>query len=190
MKIGMMPGVLAASVLLSACSVHEPALPESDQIIDLRVNDNGMTAVSRDYVYYFDNQRGLYDRWKALSQEYGNHVRGMAIHFEVDKRDVEAQYNTWIDEKGLSAQQRLDLTQKYAAVPAKTAGQQVVTFRATGHWGETRNFSQDSSFQQMNPPITVTISDKTRGVNPLWVPVMVPAFPFIMVYGCATGPCV
>lgn len=182
---------LAATLLVAGCSVHEPALPTRDSLIWFKANQDSLAAASSQYLYQFDDRKQLYGQWQALSQSYGTAIRGVAINFEVDGNRVEAQYSTYIDTRSLSEQQKNQLTAKYDATPSTvSADQKVVTFRANGYWHPARTISSTEGYQQLNPPLPVTINDKTRGMNPLWVPIIVPAFPLILMYGCATGPCV
>lgn len=185
-------GVLLALLMLIGCSVSSPQLPETEKIVYFKAGDNFLLARGDEHTYDFSGAetRRLYDRWLVLKRDYGDAVRGMTVNFDVNNRDVQAQYNTFIRTDRLQPGQKEALVRDYGAKATSDPQTMVVSFRASGSYGLSRNYVMDDKFIKLDPPVTVSINDKTRGVNPLWIPLMIPAFPFIMAYGCATGRCI
>ncbi len=185
-------GVLLALFMLIGCSVSSPRLPETEEIVYFKAGNDFLLARGDKYTYSFSgaSTRSLYDRWLILKRDYGDAVRGMTVNFEANGDKVNAQYNTFIRVDRLKPGQRETLRRDFAAQPTANSQELVVTFQASGYSGLSRNYIMDDGYVKLDPPITVTINDKTRGINPLWIPLMIPAFPFIMAYGCATGRCI
>lgn len=191
-RLALPAGVLFALVMLIGCTVSSPRLPKTEKIVYFKAGNDFLLARGDEYTYSFSGAgtRNLYDRWLALKRDYGDAVGGMTVNFEANDDKVNAQYNTFIRVDRLKPGQRETLQRDYGAQPTANSQELVVTFQASGYSGLSRNYIMDDGYVKLDPPITVTINDKTRGVNPLWIPLMIPAFPFIMAYGCATGRCI
>ena len=191
-RLALPAGVLFALVMLIGCTVSSPRLPETEKIVYFKAGDSVLLARGEKYTYSFSgaSTRSLYDRWLVLKRDYGDAVRGMTVNFEANDDKVNAQYNTFIHIDRLKPGQKEMLQRDYNAQPTADPQEWVVTFQASGYSGLSRNYIMDDGYVKLDPPITVSINDKTRGINPLWIPLIIPAFPFIMAYGCAKGPCV
>ncbi|WP_313486740.1 hypothetical protein [Pseudescherichia sp.] len=185
-------GLLLALFMLIGCSVSSPRLPETEKIGYFKAGENALLARGEEYTYSFSgaSTRSLYDRWLTLKRDYGDAVRGMTVNFEANGDKVDAQYNTFIRVDRLKPGQKEVLQHDYSAQSTANPQELVVTFQASGYSGLSRNYIMDDGYVKLDPPITVSINDKTRGINPLLIPLIIPAFPFIMAYGCAKGPCV
>ena len=64
-----------------------------------------------------------------------------------------------------------------------------VLFKATGFWTAS-DASDLAAAYQLAHPVVVSINDKTKTISSLGAVALAPLFPFYMMYGCATGPCV
>jgi len=191
-RLALPAGLLLALFMLIGCSVSSPRLPETEKIGYFKAGENVLLARGEEYTYSFSgaSTRSLYDRWLTLKRDYGDAVRGMTVNFEANGDKVNAQYNTFIRVDRLKPGQKEVLQHDYSAQSTANAQELVVTFQASGYSGLSRNYIMDDGYVKLDPPITVSINDKTRGINPLLIPLIIPAFPFIMAYGCAKGPCV
>jgi len=191
-RLALPAGLLLALFMLIGCSVSSPRLPETEKIGYFKAGENVLLARGEEYTYSFSgaSTRSLYDRWLTLKRDYGDAVRGMTVNFEANGDKVNAQYNTFIRVDRLKPGQKEVLQHDYSAQSTANPQELVVTFQASGYSGLSRNYIMDNGYVKLDPPITVSINDKTRGINPLLIPLIIPAFPFIMAYGCAKGPCV
>ena len=191
-RLALPAGVLFALFMLIGCSVSSPNLPPTEKLIYFKAGDDVLLTGNDKHTYAFSGAgtRRLYDRWLALKRDYGDAVRGMTVNFDVNNDDVNAQYNTFIHTDRLTPEQKAALQRDYGAKATSDPQVQVVSFHASGNYGLSRNYVMDEPYTRLDPPVTVSINDKTRGINPLWIPIMIPAFPFIMAYGCATGRCI
>lgn len=191
-RLALPAGLLLALFMLIGCSVSSPRLPETEKIGYFKAGENVLLARGEEYTYSFSgaSTRSLYDRWLTLKHDYGDAVRGMTVNFEANGDKVNAQYNTFIRVDRLKPGQKEVLQHDYSAQSTANPQELVVTFQASGYSGLSRNYIMDDGYVKLDPPITVSINDKTRGINPLLIPLIIPAFPFIMAYGCAKGPCV
>ncbi|POU01874.1 hypothetical protein C3369_10395 [Escherichia sp. ESNIH1] len=191
-RLALPAGLLLALFMLIGCSVSSPRLPKTEKIGYFKAGENVLLARGEEYTYSFSgaSTRSLYDRWLTLKRDYGDAVRGMTVNFEANGDKVNAQYNTFIRVDRLKPGQKEVLQHDYSAQSTANPQELVVTFQASGYSGLSRNYIMDDGYVKLDPPITVSINDKTRGINPLLIPLIIPAFPFIMAYGCAKGPCV
>lgn len=191
-RLALPAGLLLALFMLIGCSVSSPRLPETEKIGYFKAGENVLLARGEEYTYSFSgaSTRSLYDRWLTLKRDYGDAVRGMTVNIEANGDKVNAQYNTFIRVDRLKPGQKEVLQHDYSAQSTANPQELVVTFQASGYSGLSRNYIMDDGYVKLDPPITVSINDKTRGINPLLIPLIIPAFPFIMAYGCAKGPCV
>ena len=55
---------------------------------------------------------------------------------------------------------------------------------------DTANIERAYDLGQLAHPVVVSINDKTKTISSLGAVALAPLFPFYMMYGCATGPCV
>ncbi|MHC3478120.1 hypothetical protein ACYFX7_02525, partial [Klebsiella pasteurii] len=96
-----------------------------------------------------------------------------------------------LDKRRLDASQQTLLTNQYKA-KALDNEHLGVLFKATGFWSTVDPNELDDAYR-LASPVVVSINDTTQTISPLGeialIP-LVPLFPLVMMYGCATGPCV
>lgn len=184
--------VLFFIVLLGGCTTTTP-MPKWDKITALEVRQDRITAYSSKYAYNFirhDPHADAYARYAEFYQEFASHVPGVAVNFVVKDEKVTAEYKALVDASGLSAAQIERLRYHYGANIIEPNKKLVVTFKAQGDVVYILQHPPGPDTRDLEKPVTVTINDTTEQ-NVSWVaPLLIPAFPLIMIYGCATGPCV
>ncbi len=113
------------------------------------------------------------------------------MNFVVKQHEVVAEYLVVLDKRRLDASQLSLLTTQYHAT-ALDNDHLGVLFKATGFWSTVDPNELDDAYR-LARPVVVSINDKTQTISPLGeialIP-LVPLFPLVMMYGCATGPCV
>lgn len=184
--------VLFFIVLLGGCATTSP-MPEWDTITALEVRQDRITAFSNKYAYNFirnDPHADAYARYAEFYQEFASHVPGVAVNFVVKDEKVTAEYKALVDVSGLSAAQIERLRYHYGANIIEPNKKLAVTFKAQGDVVYILQHPPGPDTRTLEKPVTVTINDTTEQ-NVSWVaPLLIPAFPLMMIYGCATGPCV
>ncbi|WP_039054788.1 hypothetical protein [Enterobacter sp. Bisph1] len=179
-------------MLLAGCAMTSP-MPEWDKITKLEVTQTRITAYSSNYAYSFerqDPQQDAYAQYAGFYQEFASHIPGVEVNFVVKDEKVTAQYRAFVDATGLTAAQIERLRYHYRATIIEPNKKLAVTFNAHGNVIYIRQHPPGPTTRKLEKPVTVTINDNTKQ-NVSWAaPLMVPAFPLIMIYGCATGRCI
>lgn len=178
--------------LLAGCATTSP-MPEWDKITAFEVRQDRITAYSSNYAYNFmrqDPHNDAYAHYAAFYNEFANVIPGVAVNFVVKDEKVTAQYTAFVDASSLSAAQIERLRYHYRASIIEPGKKLAVTFTAQGNVVYILRHPRGKTAQELEKPITVTITDHTVQQRSLAAPLMIPAFPLIMMYGCATGRCI
>ena len=93
-----------------------------------------------------------------------------------------------MDQRKLDAGQHSELVNQYHAVQIDN-DRLGVLFKATGFWTAS-DASDLAAAYQLAHPVVVSINDKNKTISSLVAVALAQLFPFYMMYGCATGPCV
>ncbi|WLI75055.1 hypothetical protein Q5705_10565 [Kosakonia sp. H02] len=183
--------LLCVIALLSGCVMTSP-MPTWDKITELEVRLDRITAYSQKYAYNFERKdtHDAYTQYAAFYQEFSSHIPGVAVNFVVKDEKVTAEYKAFVDANGLSAAQIERLRYHYHANIIEPNKKLAVTFRAEGEVIYILRHPPGPDTRKLEKPVTVTINDTTRQEVSWVAPLIVPIFPLVMMYGCATGPCV
>lgn len=186
----MLKYLLALTITVLTGCTSAPNLPPTDTIINVKPTESGITANSNKYSYRFF-RNGVpqeYQRYNAFYQRFNQVASGVRVNFVVKQHEVVAQYLVVIDKRRLDAAQQTLLTEQYQAT-ALDSDHLGVLFKASGFWTNVEPGDLDES-HRLATPIVVSINDKTQAMTTLGAIALVPIFPLVMMYGCATGPCV
>jgi len=183
---------LLAVMMLTACE-SAPNLPPTDTIVAIKPIESGIIASSDKYSYRFFRE-GVpqeYQRYKTFYERFHEQASGVRVNFAVKEHDVTADYLVVIDKHKLDAAQHSALINEYKAVPIDN-DRLGVMFKATGFWSSSYAPELAAPYK-LERPVVVSINDQTQTVSTLGaialIP-LVPLFPLLMMYGCATGPCI
>lgn len=181
--------IVALVVFLTGC-VSQPSLPSSDTIVKIKTSDSSIVANSNKYSYRFSRPglRGEFQRYKTFYERYQRQILGVRVNFNVTNNEVVAEYTAIVDGRRLDDTQRPQLTSEYKAT-AMEQGYLGVLFQTDGFWTNASPDDLDDSYT-LKSPIVVSINDKTKVMSPYAGVLLLPVFPLVMMYGCATGPCV
>ena len=175
----MMKYVLSLVVvaILAGCT-STPNLPPRDTIVAMKPTESGIVASSAKYSYRFvrDGVPQEYQRYKTFYERFHQ------------QHEVTAEYLVVMDQRKLDAGQHSELVNQYHAVQIDN-DRLGVLFKATGFWTAS-DASDLAAAYQLAHPVVVSINDKTKTISSLGAVALAPLFPFYMMYGCATGPCV
>ena len=177
-------------MVLSGCATTVP-MPKEDTLNYLRVTDNYITVLSDKYGYVFqrDKTHDVYTHYKAFYNEFGDKSPGVAVFFVVKDKDVTAEYRAIVDATQLTPAQTDRLKYHYNAHVMESGKTLVAVFKAKGTYDGSLHYSTADA-TKLDPPVKVTITDKTQQNVSYMAPLMIPIFPLVMMYGCAKGPCV
>ncbi|MCM5940672.1 hypothetical protein M4B77_20650 [Klebsiella pneumoniae] len=187
----MMKYVLSLVVvaILAGCT-STPNLPPRDTIVAMKPTESGIVASSAKYSYRFvrDGVPQEYQRYKTFYERFHQQASGVRVNFVVEQHEVTAEYLVVMDQRKLDAGQHSELVNQYHAgqIDNDRLG---VLFKATGFWTAS-DASDLAAAYQLAHPVVVSINDKTKTISSLGAVALAPLFPFYMMYGCATGPCV
>ena len=183
--------MLAVTVLAGCTSA--PNLPSTDTIIKVKPIESGIIANSNKYSYRFF-RKGVpqeYQRYNTFYERFNKVASGVRVNFVVKQHEVVAEYLVVLDKRRLDASQQTVLTNQYKATALDNEHLGVL-FKATGFWSTVDPNELDESYR-LASPVLVSINDNTQTISTLGtialIP-LVPLFPLVMMYGCATGPCV
>lgn len=184
--------LLLVVMLLAGCA-SAPNLPPTDTIVAVKPIESGIIASSEKYSYRFfrNGVPAEYQRYKSFYERFNQQASGVRVNFMVKQHDVTAEYLVVIDKRKLNADQQSVLVNEYKAAPIDN-DRLGVLFKATGFWSSSYAPELAAPYK-LDRPIVVSISDKTETLSTLGtfaVIPLVPLFPLLMMYGCATGPCV
>ena len=177
----MMKYVLSLVVvaILAGCT-STPNLPPRDTIVAMKPTESGIVASSAKYSYRFvrDGVPQEYQRYKTFYERFHQQASGVRVNFVVEQHEVTAEYLVVMDQRKLDAGQHSELVNRLG-----------VLCKATGFWTAS-DASDLAAAYQLAHPVVVSINDKTKTISSLGAVALAPLFPFYMMYGCATGPCV
>lgn len=184
--------VFCAGILLSACSHN---LPSVDRINKVSNYQGILVAESKDYVYKFsgDKAQQQYAAYYQFYKTYKDSITRVQTTFVITDNSVDAVYKNYFRTAGMSDEQLKDLREQYSATIPAPVGFGMVAFRAKGEFIRKKDSSLYSTDESgvLEQPIPVSITDNNVSAGDLiLMPLVVPVFPLIMMYGCATGPCV
>jgi len=181
--------MVALALFLSGC-VSQPSLPANETIVKIKTTDDSIVANSAQHSYRFfrSGLREEFLRYKAFYERYEKQILGVRINFNVDSHEVVAEYTAIVDGRRLDEAQRQQLTTEYRAT-AMDQGFYGVKFQTDGFWTSVIKDELDDS-TTLKTPIVVTINDKTKVMSPYAGVLLVPIYPLVMMYGCATGRCI
>ncbi|MBY6255372.1 hypothetical protein K3G69_02470 [Phytobacter diazotrophicus] len=182
--------LMLLAMVLSGCATTVP-MPKEDTLDYLRVTENNITVMSDKYGYVFkrDKTRDVYNDYKAFYDEFGDKSPGVAVYFVVKDKDVTAEYRAIVDATQLTSAQKDRLKYHYNAHVMESGKTMVAVFKAKGTYDGSLHYSTADA-TRLDPPVTVSITDKTEQNVSYMAPLMIPIFPLVMMYGCAKGPCV
>lgn len=199
------------TILLNGCTTSLLNLPPQDNIIRMKIDKQQIQAESVNNGYYFNFQnndnKNNYLKYHQFISQYKNNISGVYIVFDVatgyGNAEVTAQYNLILNAATTSNQEVEELKSRYRVVTIKTdanTNSTAVQFQATGMLVEFDNDSVYSAERyhwdklgdeyRLNPPIPVKINDKTKTLSNASAIVVIPFYPLILMYGCATGSCI
>lgn len=189
-KIVLMLMLMLMMMVLAGCTLTTP-MPKEDTLTYLRVTENNITVLSDKYGYVFqrDKTRDVYNDYKAFYDEFGDKSPGVAVYFVVKDKDVTAEYRAIVDATQLTPAQADRLKYHYNAHVMESGKTLVAIFKARGSYDGSLHY-RTTGATKLDPPVTVMITDKTEQKVSYLAPLMIPIFPLVMMYGCATGPCV
>lgn len=192
--------ILATS--LTAC-VSIP--DEHTYLVKARVEPTSVrTEANNNYSYHFakDNTPETIKKFQSFIQQFQPYLVGGYIVIEEEISDFKpiiASYYLVLDEDKLSEQQKAQLLNEFQATPylntqknkQNQPKQLQVVFKATGSKSLTRTLAYRLTEQdRLKTPIPVQIKTNGKELHPIAEIMLVPIYPFIMMYGCLTGPCV
>jgi len=183
---------LLAVMILAGCT-SAPNLPPTDTIVAVKPIESGIIASSAKYSYRFF-RKGVpqeYQRYKTFYERFHQQASGVRVNFVVEQHEVTAEYLVVIDKRKLDAEQHTLLVNQYKAVQIDN-DRLGVLFKASGFWSSSYAPELAAPYQ-LERPVVVSINDKTETLSTIGtiglIP-LAPLFPLVMMYGCATGPCV
>ncbi|MGK9172227.1 hypothetical protein KXR87_03180 [Yokenella regensburgei] len=182
--------LLLMMMLLAGCATTTP-MPKEDTLTYLRVTEHYITVLSDNYGYVFERDKtsDVYNDYKAFYDEFRDKSPGVAVYFVVKDKEVTAEYRAIVDATQLTPAQADRLKYHYNAHVMESGKTLVAVFKARGTYdGILRYRTTDAT--RLEPPVTVMITDRTEQNVSYLAPLMIPIFPLVMMYGCATGPCV
>ncbi|PJR64749.1 hypothetical protein [Raoultella sp. T31] len=183
---------LLVAVILSGCA-SAPNLPPTDTIVAVKPIESGIIASSAKYSYRFF-RNGVpqeYQRYKTFYDRFHQQASGVRVNFVVEQHEVAAEYLVVMDKRKLDAGQLTLLTNEYQAVQMDN-DRLGVLFKATGFWSASHAPELAAPYQ-LEHPVVVSINDKTQTLSTAGTIALIPLaplFPLVMMYGCATGPCI
>lgn len=190
---GIIEMIKSLSVLLAlvlAGCTHTPNLPPTDTIVAIKPIESGIIASSEQHSYRFFRS-GVpeeYLRYKRFYDRFHQQASGVRVNFAVEQHEVTAEYLVVVDKRKLDAEQLSELINTYQARPMDNNSLGVL-FKASGFWSSS-DASELAAPYRLTQPIVVSINDKTQTLSTLGAIALVPIFPLVMMYGCATGPCI
>lgn len=181
-----------ALAVLTGCTAA-PNLPPTDTITKVKPISAGVIAVSNKYTYRFyrDGAPQEYQRYSSFYQRFNKVASGVRVNFAVEQHEVVAEYLVVLDKRKLDAAQQTILTREYKAT-ALDSEHLGVLFKASGYWTAGDPNELEESWR-LSSPVVVSINDRTQTLSTLGTIALIPLaplFPLVMMYGCATGPCV
>ncbi len=180
------------SWILIGCTVNTPNLPKSDSIIKLELKDDKITAESMQYSYKF-YQKDLKDeqkRYQDFYAKYQKDILGIYVNFNVKNSLVDAQYHILVNIKNMSSEQIEMLKNQFNAKKSHQLDALDVLFKAQGFYTTLSSSKPLDESTRLEKPITVSINDQSYQLSPVGEVMLIPLFPFVMMYGCATSRCV
>lgn len=186
----MLKSTIVALVVLLAGCVSQPSLPTTDTIVKIKTSDSSIVANSDKYSYRFfrTGLRTEFQRYKTFYESFQQQILGVRVNFNVTNHEVVAEYTAIVDGRRLDDTQRTQLTSVYKGTKMDQ-GYFGILFKTDGFWTEISPQELDDSYK-LKSPIVVSINDKTKVMSPYAGVLLLPVFPLVMMYGCATGPCV
>ncbi|WP_443112767.1 hypothetical protein [Erwinia sp. SLM-02] len=181
-----------AVMLITACT-SKPNLPPTDTIVAVKPIASGIIASSEKYSYRFfrDGTPQEYQRYKTFYERFHQQASGVKVSFLVKEHEVTAEYLVVVDKRKLDAGQHAVLVNEYKAAPIDNDNLGIL-FKAQGFWSSSHAPELAAPYR-LDRPVVVSVNDKTQTISTLGTIALIPLlplFPLVMMYGCATGPCV
>lgn len=116
-------------------------------------------------------------------ERLNNVATGVRVNFVVKQHEVVAEYLVVLDKRRPDAGQQTLLTNQYKATALDNEHPGVLS---------KANVDPDDLDEayRLASPVVVSINDKKQTISTLGSIALVPIFPLVMMYGCATGSCV
>lgn len=137
------------------------------------------------------------EKFTAFTQKYQPKITGSSLQAYINTisqgfPEAEIEYWIFLNKPLLNAEELTDLYQHYQA-QEKSPNQIYVRFYAKGYVHDLRHFNGTSPLEnKYTLPRALPMQIHVKGRQPTLIGDMLIMgfFPFIMMYGCATGPCI
>lgn len=189
--------LLCCLVLLLTACVNGYKLPAQETITHFAVKDGKAIAQSEKFAYVFYLQlpadRDRYTSYQKFIEHYHSQVAQQELYFDVEDSQIKARIETSFDSNKLNAEDISALTKSYQSITNKFTQKLIVSFTFNGQvlkLSKHKNLILDQQYQLSQPVALKVIQQRHLStIGEGLVILASPLLPFMMMSGCATGPC-